>query len=300
MKRTWLTLVIVLLATCPGWAVQELRQSTQVDVRIGPFVDVGDGFTPETGVDVATADEAEALKHNGAATVDISGLGWAAVASCDGWYDLTLTTSTTDTLGQLTIVVQDDSLCLPVFHHFVVVHQDYWDAKYTATGPLVAQDIQDECEDALEGENLDHLMATATAAADMTTEIVDNSALSRILANGDTSAFDPSTDGLQLIRDRGDAAWTSGGGVTGTVGAVTSSSVFAVSTDFPAVAKTYREGMLISVTDNDDSKEYFGFIKNYSAARVVTLLAPLPITPEQTNDAVTIYPTAINPYVLRR
>lgn len=55
--------------------------------------------------------------------------------------------------------------------------------------------------------NLDHIAKTATAAADMTTEITDNSILSRILANGDTSAFEPSTDGLQLIRDRGDAAW---------------------------------------------------------------------------------------------
>jgi hypothetical protein len=49
--------------------------------------------------------------------------------------------------------------------------------------------------------NLDHLCLTATAGADMTTEVTDNTILSRILANGDTSAFDPSTDGLQLIHD---------------------------------------------------------------------------------------------------
>lgn len=49
--------------------------------------------------------------------------------------------------------------------------------------------------------NLDHLAKTATAAADMTTEVADNSILSRMLANGDTSAFDPSTDGLQPLRD---------------------------------------------------------------------------------------------------
>jgi hypothetical protein len=60
--------------------------------------------------------------------------------------------------------------------------------------------------------NLDHLAKTATGGADMTTEVADNTVLSRIMANGDTSAFDPSTDGLQPIRDRGDAAWTTGGG----------------------------------------------------------------------------------------
>ena len=50
--------------------------------------------------------------------------------------------------------------------------------------------------------NLDHLAKTATAAADMTTEVADNTVFSRILAAGDTSAFDPTTDGLQLIRDK--------------------------------------------------------------------------------------------------
>ena len=50
--------------------------------------------------------------------------------------------------------------------------------------------------------NLDHLCAVATAGADMTAEVVDGSIISRILANGDTSIFDPSTDGLQPIRDQ--------------------------------------------------------------------------------------------------
>jgi ElaB/YqjD/DUF883 family membrane-anchored ribosome-binding protein len=35
----------------------------------------------------------------------------------------------------------------------------------------------------------------------MTTEVADNTILSRVLANGDTSAFVPSTDALQLVRD---------------------------------------------------------------------------------------------------
>lgn len=42
--------------------------------------------------------------------------------------------------------------------------------------------------------NLDHLCLTATAGVDMTTEVADNTILSRILANGDTSAFVPATD----------------------------------------------------------------------------------------------------------
>jgi len=56
--------------------------------------------------------------------------------------------------------------------------------------------IQTEANDALVANNLDHLALTATGAADMTTEVADNTILSRVLGNGDTSTFVPSTDGL--------------------------------------------------------------------------------------------------------
>jgi len=57
-------------------------------------------------------------------------------------------------------------------------------------------EVESEANDALVANNLDHLALTATAAADMTTEVADNTVLSRILGNGDTSTFVPSTDGL--------------------------------------------------------------------------------------------------------
>jgi len=109
-----------------------LRQSTQVVVRIGPFVDVGDGFTPETGITLGAADEAEVLKAAGAATVSIAAATWAAITGADGWYDLTLTTSHTDTIGELVVVVQDDSVCLPVFTRFQVVEESTYDFLYTS------------------------------------------------------------------------------------------------------------------------------------------------------------------------
>jgi hypothetical protein len=62
-------------------------------------------------------------------------------------------------------------------------------------------EVQSEVEDAIVAYNLDHLCKTATDAADMTTEVADNTILSRVLAAGDTSAFDPATDGLQPTRD---------------------------------------------------------------------------------------------------
>jgi len=112
--------------------MQILKADTQVIVRIGPFVDSTDGVTPETGVTLGAADQAELLKHNGAATVDISASTWAAITGCGGWYDLTLTTGNTDTEGLLTVVVQDSSVCLPVFAHFMVVNANVYDSLYAA------------------------------------------------------------------------------------------------------------------------------------------------------------------------
>jgi len=110
--------------------MQELRQSTEVKVRIGAAVDASDGVTPETTLTLGAADQAELLKHNGVVTVDISGRTFAVVASCDGWYDLTLTTTDTNTLGMATVVIQDSSLMAPIFKDFMITTSNYWDSKY--------------------------------------------------------------------------------------------------------------------------------------------------------------------------
>ena len=110
--------------------MQEIKQSTEIKVRIGSAVDATDGVTPETTLALGTADQAELLKHNGVATVDISARTFAAIASCDGWYDLTLTTTDTNTLGMATVVIQDSSLMAPIFKDFMVVTANYWDSKY--------------------------------------------------------------------------------------------------------------------------------------------------------------------------
>jgi hypothetical protein len=114
-----------------------LKQSIQVVVRIGPFVDVGDGFTPETAVTLTgggdPADEAELMKAGGGASVDISARTWTGVSGCDGWYDLTLTTADTGTVGDLTVVVQNDSLHLPVHARFQVIEEAIYDSLYGAS-----------------------------------------------------------------------------------------------------------------------------------------------------------------------
>ena len=149
-----------------------LKQSTSIDVRLGPFVDVGDGFTPETGVTIAASDEAEILKANGAATVAMAGT-FAAVTGCDGWYDYTLSTSDTDTVGELVIVMQDDSVYLPVFMRFYVVEEAVYDAMYAASaeGPLQGTTAGNTLDVNATGEagiDLDNTSGTLAKTTDIT------------------------------------------------------------------------------------------------------------------------------------
>lgn len=112
---------------------QILRQSTEVIVRVGPAVAVGDGFTPVTTLDLSTADEAELLKANTTTTTSIAAATMAAITGCDGWYGLTLTTSLTDTVGCLDVMINDDSLILPIFARFQVIEEAAYDAMYAAS-----------------------------------------------------------------------------------------------------------------------------------------------------------------------
>jgi hypothetical protein len=76
-----------------------------------------------------------------------------------------------------------------------------WNAAWDA-------EVQSEVNDEIVLQNLDHLCKTTTAAADMTTEVADGTIISRILSKtSDTSTYDVTTDSLEALRDRGDAAW---------------------------------------------------------------------------------------------
>ena len=111
--------------------MQFLRANTEVIVTVGPFVDVGDGFTPQ--VDIAlSGNEAELIKHGSTSVTDISGATWAPVTNCRGYYSLTLTAALTSDEGLMTVVVQDDSDCLPVKAEFMVLSEAAYDSLFVA------------------------------------------------------------------------------------------------------------------------------------------------------------------------
>jgi hypothetical protein len=74
-----------------------------------------------------------------------------------------------------------------------------WNAAWDA-------EVQSEVQDAIEANNLDHVAGTATGIP----AIPSGTYFDQIMDDG-TATFDRTTDSLQAIRDRGDAAWVGSG-----------------------------------------------------------------------------------------
>jgi len=165
-------------------------------VPIGAVVQISDGAVQTSGctVSIRTNDDAETS-------------GGGSVAYSTGGVVL-YTPTQAETNHTWFFVTAYKSGCIPV--GVLVVPTNSATPGTVDVQTIEGSDATDQinaacdtaCSDQLVAINLDHLCKTATAAADMTAEVADNTILSRILANGDTSAFDPATDGLQLIRDK--------------------------------------------------------------------------------------------------
>ena len=123
-----------------------IRQNATHKVVIGPAVAVGDGFTPVTNVDggdtdLQDVDEAEAILHDNGTVVDLAAYTFAPIATADGYYHLTLQAAISGTVGHLTIVINDDSLILPLRADFTVMEEAAYDAMYkaSAVGPTTTK-----------------------------------------------------------------------------------------------------------------------------------------------------------------
>jgi len=166
-----------------------LKQSTSIDIRVGPFVDATDGVTPETGVSLGSADQAEVLKANGASTVAMGGT-FAAVSGADGWYDYTVASGDVDTVGEVVFVVQDSSVCLPVFTRATVVEENVYVAWYAASAAAgtdlaaVLADTNELQSDDIPGKIVTLDAVVDTVKVDTAAILVDTNELQGDWANG--------------------------------------------------------------------------------------------------------------------
>lgn len=108
---------------------QILKQSTAVDVIIGPFVDSTDGNTEETALSIASTDVK--LSKNGqtmAGKNDVT----ACAHDANGMYNCELDATDTNTVGQLTIFVHVSG-ALAVRHDYQVMEEATYDALFGAS-----------------------------------------------------------------------------------------------------------------------------------------------------------------------
>jgi len=101
-----------------------LKQSTAVEIKLGPFVDSTDGFTAESGLTIAQADVR--LAKNGGDWAQKSETT-TLVHEENGWYRCLLDTTDTATLGLLIVAVNETG-ALPVWREFMVVAAAVYDS----------------------------------------------------------------------------------------------------------------------------------------------------------------------------
>jgi hypothetical protein len=101
-----------------------LKQSTAVDILLGPFIDDTDGSSAETGLtlDVEVSKNGQALANkNDATTPTHDGAG-----TVDGYYNCELDATDTNTLGILSVVAHASGF-LPVHQTYQVVVAHWYD-----------------------------------------------------------------------------------------------------------------------------------------------------------------------------
>jgi len=148
-----------------------LRQSTAVDVLIGPFVDKTDGNTLETGktLDVELSKNGQGLANKNDSTAPTDDTG----GNVDGYYNCELDATDTNTVGTLRLCVHHTD-ALPVWHDFQVVEEAIYDALFAAgaTGELLV-DVAKISGDATAANNLE-LMYDGTGYAGGSTKLAVN------------------------------------------------------------------------------------------------------------------------------
>jgi len=109
-----------------------LKQSTAIDIRMGPFVASNDGVTERTSLTIAQADRR--LSKDGGAFAQ-TGNTSNATHDSDGWYSFALNTADTDTVGELIINIHA-ATALPLWRRYYVLEEAIYDALFesAATG----------------------------------------------------------------------------------------------------------------------------------------------------------------------
>lgn len=117
-----------------------IKQSTSVDVPIGPFVDATDGITAETGLTLTQPDIR--LKKNGGAWAQKNAAQTLSHEE-NGFYEVTLDSTDTNTLGLLRLAVFETG-AMPVWEDFLVVPANVYESLVSGTEWLEATTLRND------------------------------------------------------------------------------------------------------------------------------------------------------------
>lgn len=127
-----------------------LKQSTAVNLVLGPFVDETDGRTAETGLTIAQAD-VRLSKSNG--TYAQKNDATSATHMENGEYSVPLNTTDTNTLGRLKVLV-NESGAMPVWLECWVYQANVFEALFAGTEFLETSSLAQDF--AISGATLTH------------------------------------------------------------------------------------------------------------------------------------------------
>lgn len=116
-----------------------LRENTATRVTVGPFIDVGDGFTPELALTATNEHLTLIVDDAGVPTLVLDAVATVAGANDlvhitndnAGYYDLELTAAQTNYTGRAVLSINYLTDHLPVFHEFQIVSAIVYDSLYT-------------------------------------------------------------------------------------------------------------------------------------------------------------------------
>lgn len=159
---------------------------------------------------------------------------------------------------------------------------------------ISSTEVNTEVANAIVTYRLDHLIHTAVTGTDVT----DNSIIAKLVSKSGTADWDSynnTTDSVEALRDRGDAAWVTGGGgsspqllqstTIATLASQTSFTLTAGSADDDA----YNNALAIITDQSTSTQKAVGFISDYTgSSKTVTLLSDPGIFTIATGDTIDI------------
>jgi hypothetical protein len=204
-----------------------LRQSTaSQEISLGYFLDTTDGNTEETGLTIANTD-IKIRKGGGTTLINKNSGGGTHISN--GIYSAVLDATDTNTLGDLVIYCHPTGALATKLEYTVLPAASY-DALITnGLNDISTAQVNTEVDTALtdyDGPTNTEMVARTIVSANYATaanlatvdSIVDailvdtGTTLPLTLTDMSGATFSTSTDSLEAIRNRGDAAWVTGGG----------------------------------------------------------------------------------------